>query len=383
MKKENLNESGRSMVEMLGVLAIIGVLSVMGIAGYRAAMTRHRANELLNEASKRAVVVAAQLSLQGLPTANLNEFTEYQFSGGEFSRNEITPSDDTFQIQINGVDESVCELMSGIADDNAMIKAFAPTTCSGSNNTVQLTYNNDLGTGAAGSGDLNCTEGQEVYNNKCVAVCPEGISRARDGSCSICDNGKVYLSYNSDPCQVSVSGCTSNDDCVQGEEYCNLSGNNCEYPATGECTPIGESDEAIITSLGKRVRVKSTYMSWWSADNWCKANNMHLMDVSEFGCYQNGTSTLVTANTGYYDGCCAQGASCSYSETWFNEDEKGDYSTILYELEQAFGNEQYFWTSSANGSCSAFRVTLDSAYVLPNDRNATGDDHFYALCVGD
>ena len=29
-----INESGRSMIEMLGVLAIIGVLSVGGIAGY-------------------------------------------------------------------------------------------------------------------------------------------------------------------------------------------------------------------------------------------------------------------------------------------------------------------------------------------------------------
>ena len=28
-------ESGRSMVEMLGVLAIIGVLSIGGIAGYK------------------------------------------------------------------------------------------------------------------------------------------------------------------------------------------------------------------------------------------------------------------------------------------------------------------------------------------------------------
>ena len=30
---KNINESGRSMIEMLGVLAIIGVLSVGGIAG--------------------------------------------------------------------------------------------------------------------------------------------------------------------------------------------------------------------------------------------------------------------------------------------------------------------------------------------------------------
>ncbi len=41
------NESGRSMVEILGVLAIIGVLSVGGIAGYNAAMDRIYANRLL------------------------------------------------------------------------------------------------------------------------------------------------------------------------------------------------------------------------------------------------------------------------------------------------------------------------------------------------
>ena len=43
----NVNESGRSMVEMLGVLAIIGVLSIGGIAGYTMAMNRYRANEVI------------------------------------------------------------------------------------------------------------------------------------------------------------------------------------------------------------------------------------------------------------------------------------------------------------------------------------------------
>ena len=40
------NENGRSMVEMLGVLAIIGVLSVAGIMGYTIAMRRYYANEI-------------------------------------------------------------------------------------------------------------------------------------------------------------------------------------------------------------------------------------------------------------------------------------------------------------------------------------------------
>lgn len=42
MKK---NQSGRSMVEMLGVLAIIGVLSVGAIAGYSKAMTKYKLNK--------------------------------------------------------------------------------------------------------------------------------------------------------------------------------------------------------------------------------------------------------------------------------------------------------------------------------------------------
>ena len=45
------NEKGRSMVEMLGVLAIIGVLSISGIAGYSLAMARHRANEAAHHVS--------------------------------------------------------------------------------------------------------------------------------------------------------------------------------------------------------------------------------------------------------------------------------------------------------------------------------------------
>ena len=49
------SQSGRSMVEMLGVLAIIGVLSVGGIAGYSLSMRRHRANQVVDYISKFAL----------------------------------------------------------------------------------------------------------------------------------------------------------------------------------------------------------------------------------------------------------------------------------------------------------------------------------------
>ena len=61
-------EQGRSMVEMLGVLAIIGVLSIGAIAGYTMAMNRYKANEILDLASK--ISVAAQTA--GSTTNNMD-----------------------------------------------------------------------------------------------------------------------------------------------------------------------------------------------------------------------------------------------------------------------------------------------------------------------
>ena len=45
------NEAGRSMIEMLGVLAIIGVLSVGGIAGYSKAMNKFKTNKVADNVS--------------------------------------------------------------------------------------------------------------------------------------------------------------------------------------------------------------------------------------------------------------------------------------------------------------------------------------------
>jgi len=42
-------QSGRSMIEMLGVLAIVGVLSAGGIAGYSMAMQSYKTNQLIEK----------------------------------------------------------------------------------------------------------------------------------------------------------------------------------------------------------------------------------------------------------------------------------------------------------------------------------------------
>lgn len=47
--KSRVSETGRSMIEMLGVLAIVGVLTVGAISGYQRAMTKYRINKAVQE----------------------------------------------------------------------------------------------------------------------------------------------------------------------------------------------------------------------------------------------------------------------------------------------------------------------------------------------
>ena len=49
MKFNHTQEAGRSMVEMLGVLAIVGVLSVGGIAGYSQAMSKFKVTKAMDQ----------------------------------------------------------------------------------------------------------------------------------------------------------------------------------------------------------------------------------------------------------------------------------------------------------------------------------------------
>ena len=67
------SQSGRSMVEMLGVLAIIGVLSVGGIAGYSKAMQKHKINKALEQIS----LIIAQVNTTFSGKGNYDGLTAY------------------------------------------------------------------------------------------------------------------------------------------------------------------------------------------------------------------------------------------------------------------------------------------------------------------
>ena len=141
MKRTIKSESGRSMVEMLGVLAIIGVLSIGGIAGYTMAMNRFRANEIIDMGNKYASLVFAGNQTKLARTGK--GYAEY--TGGEGNAPSVKdfglttasgvtgsklPGGGTLKVKANGID-----------DDGVTIIMTFPTkgVCSAGANTLAVT----------------------------------------------------------------------------------------------------------------------------------------------------------------------------------------------------------------------------------------------------
>jgi len=136
-----INESGRSMIEMLGVLAIIGVLSVGGIAGYSKAMAKFRANKTIDQvqhivtnirilfgsqknyldlgngdATTYDILSKANLLPDEMKTGSANAMSDYTnpYAGAvdikyalRFS-NESGTGDKAFTIKYSGIPQSAC-----------------------------------------------------------------------------------------------------------------------------------------------------------------------------------------------------------------------------------------------------------------------------------
>lgn len=111
MKK---TEAGRSMIEMLGVLAIIGVLSIGGLAGYTMAMNRHRANTILDYASRCVVVAQTNGDGSQMETGDCQAILDGETIPGGATGISITSAAsevDQPVVTVTGASEKVLEAM--------------------------------------------------------------------------------------------------------------------------------------------------------------------------------------------------------------------------------------------------------------------------------
>ena len=210
-------QSGRSMVEMLGVLAVIGVLSVAGIAGYSNAMNKHRANELLYQVSMRTTSCMTQIA-QGRTTLSLVEFGDY--NGYSFGATYDT-SNKKYTITITpptgeSISQAVCDNMKNAVPSTV---TFTPTSCAATNSSIALTYSDGTGTNEVVDA-CGGTCGENEYCN--AGTCEETWVGK---SCNFwegpsCGGDAPWCNHTTGKCSESAEGamCDNNTDCNGG--YC-------------------------------------------------------------------------------------------------------------------------------------------------------------------
>ena len=170
-------ETGRSMVEMLGVLAIMGLLTMLGLASYKAVVASHKAEDLSVEISKRAFIAATQIVSGKMP--NMEDIEEYQWSA-------VRNGSSQFLIVVSHVNKAVCEKIIPQMEKTPLVRRVAKNMpeagypemtladCQDSN-SIAFLFNNDLsindpqgsaGTGGSGtSGGGTGGNGDEPENN--------------------------------------------------------------------------------------------------------------------------------------------------------------------------------------------------------------------------
>ncbi len=128
-----MHQKGRSMVEMLGVLAIIGVLSAGGLAGYSKAMYQHRLNKQAEQIGyildNSAVLHSQGIDLSAVPYYAKNFFNSLGVIPKEMVKDNSAFVYDSFQNQVLLYRNRSCETCAYYFGLRVQIKKDAYDIC--------------------------------------------------------------------------------------------------------------------------------------------------------------------------------------------------------------------------------------------------------------
>ena len=185
-------EKGRSMVEMLGVLAIIGVLSVGGIYGYTVAMRSDRINEIIHGASMLNAMGQALNEGQGDGELDYHDVFSDLPKGVE----KMVYNDYDITVRMEDDDQDDCLFLTNKMGNAIRIKS----PCTLGQVTFQFKHTGSDGANNGGSG----SGGNNDYEN---------VSTMPVGPCSGSEEPKCY-SFQTYICD------TTTKIWIKGEEVC-------------------------------------------------------------------------------------------------------------------------------------------------------------------
>ena len=405
MFKKKVQETGRSMVEVLGVLAVIGVLSVTGIAGYKYAMNKYISNNFINEINMISHQLATTLSTAindrkaislGEPYDNGYMVTNsYMFTygcGNYGSAEQNCHSEETgYWISVGGISKNICQnvlLNSGhltyIVEQELNGEVISDdANCTEEDNEILFWFNSDESGEYANYIEYdNNTEYDNEYEEEIpedipTVNCPGETSVKGLGGFAIGlpeeETGRIVNCYcpintkytNEGTCETLPENCKTNNDCNK-EEYCNIPksvGNVCSTDTTsisGTCRNT-RSDIKSPQQGTTSPFILSISMTWWSANNFCQALGKKLADVSDYDCAHKICTNDCDAKTGF----CHANTSLSVSSS-----SSSNISTIMNALKKAYSST-YGWTNTVYNGCNQYFVYFPTGYVYYNGRNRT------------
>lgn len=277
--KVSSSQSGRSMVEIIGVLAVIGVLSIGSIAGYSYGMDKYRASETVNDIMLRSIDLIKHISAGKKP--DVSEWkTEKTIYPIVVLRNDSLGQ---YAIVAENIPSRVCKMIGDTLKEHADIyvgsDALEDETddtdpCEASEQNTMEFYFDAISCDPACGEDEYCENGwcfkatgtPRTWNSKC------GIEGA---SCTTEDGENGFCEM--DIC-IPLGSCTSNDECG-AKEYCAV----VNYTSSTERFPTGTTGTCVKVNFlryevaGTTYYVSATDMNWWNAEWACaKIGKEHL-----------------------------------------------------------------------------------------------------------
>ncbi len=296
-------ESGKTMVEMLGVLALMGLLAVLGVKGYEMAMVRVNANRILNEVSRRSVIYSQQMNSTTLSTPLNSSEMASDIEGG-YHIDAYRYGTLYFKLDIQNVGGEVCKEVGKLGYNSAIQitannKALTTSDQSGctmtGSNTVSFIFNKELAPcpGCLSGvktcvGQSGCNANQICQNNLCVC--------APQYSCgsTCCSAGQNCINGQCTAANACGDGVCETGVCENGACICHSWQDNCPYfclftntsNTTGTCSPNPYLAQGADTNAGGVVW-SSRALNWYAAKDFCESDyngNKSMVTFEELGC---------------------------------------------------------------------------------------------------
>ena len=223
-------QTGRSMVEMVGVLILVGVLSIGALFGYEWAIDKYRSNMLVQDVLRRAVHIKNQLDSRSR-NINLNKFEKVSLMGAYIDLENNLP------ITENG------KTIVGI-----YVQDVSRRVC-------QMTFDATIGLMSVKVGEVEYNQ-----NDRASDVCLETKNTMvfyLDDTWEYKRNKTPYEPENSTSLCPEIDQCSSEEDCFYGEV--------CVDGCCVENTQVYTSEEDTQTSATDEVTT-ATDMCVYSTD---------------------------------------------------------------------------------------------------------------------